>query len=82
MMTVYICLAIALTCFILYALDCRSKEEPIDWITAGKLTVMGGVMAGGLSYALRSSETLSEVVKNVASEVSPVQEMFVGTPTF
>jgi len=81
MMQVYIPIAIAITCFILYALDRRSNQEPIDWFSALKVTVLGGAMAGGVSFAVTSTE-IAEVVKNIQPELPQVQEMFVGVPTF
>ena len=77
MMLLYIPVAIAIVCFILYALDRRAKEEPIDWITAAKLSLFGGLISGGLVYSLSGEITLPEVL-----EVPTVQEMFVGTPAF
>lgn len=73
-------IAVAIVCFILYALDRRSKEEPIDWVVAGKLSLFGGILSSGVVFA-----TTSEVpaVAEAAKEVIPaVQDMFVGKPTF
>ena len=81
MLAIYIAAAIALTCFILYALDCRMKGESIDWISALKLTSVGGLLSGGIAYMVAVPE-VTETVKNVAPVVEAAQEMFVGTPTF
>lgn len=77
MMWLYIPVAIAILCFILYALDRRAKEEPIDWITAAKLSSFGGLMSAGLVYSLSNEIQLPEVL-----DIPTVQEMFVGTPAF
>ena len=86
-MLLYIVLIVSLLSFILYVLDRRMRSEPIDWITALKITSVGALLSGGTGYAL-SSEDLSQVVEKVAEVVKEVpvsevaQEMFVGVPTF
>jgi hypothetical protein len=75
---IYIPLGVAIVCFILYALDRRSKNEKIDWFTAGKFTLFGGLLSAGIVYVLKS-ETLEIVIP---TEVPIVEEMFVGVPTF
>ena len=80
MMSLYIALTVALICFVLYALDRRFKGEPIDWFTASKLTILGGILSGGIAYAI-TPEAVAEVAK-VVETPSPAQEMFVGVPTF
>jgi hypothetical protein len=77
---IYIPIAVALVCFIIYALDRRAKSEPIDWITASKFTFFGGAIAGGIVYVLKS-ETVDVIVKEIP-EIPVVQDMFVGVPTF
>jgi len=81
MMPLYIAAVVALVCFILYALDRRLKGEPIDWLSASKLTVLGGLLSGGIAYTISSPE-VAEVVKVAVQEAPVVQEMFVGQPTF
>jgi hypothetical protein len=81
MMIVYVSIAVALVCFILYALDRRSKQEQIDWFTGAKIMIFGGLMSGGIVYITQTPEIL-EVVKEIQTEVPVVQEMFVGKPTF
>lgn len=77
--------AVALVVFILYALERRSKSEPIVWVDAGKLSLFGGILTAGVVFA-STSEVVTEVaqvaraVSNV--EIPAVQEMFVGTPSF
>lgn len=73
--------AVALVCFILYALDRKSKGEPIAWDTAGKLSMFGGLLTSGIVFATTSDiPAVAEVVKETVPEVA--QEMFVGKPTF
>jgi hypothetical protein len=81
MWILYVSVGVALVSFILYALDRRAKEEPIDWFTAAKLMAFGGLMAGGVVYVTQSPETV-ELIKEVIPEAPVIQEMFVGTPTF
>jgi len=80
MMLVISSLAVALVVFILYALERRSKSEPIVWVDAGKLSIFGGILTAGVVFA-----STSEVVKESipTSEITTaIQEMFVGTPNF
>lgn len=82
-------IAVALVAFILYALERKSKGEPISWEHATKLTLFGGLITAGVVFA-----TTAEAVSTVATEaitagsaaaasvIPDVQEMFVGTPTF
>ena len=81
MWILYVSVGVALVSFILYALDRRAKEQPIDWFTAAKLMAFGGLMAGGVVYVTQSPETV-ELIKDVIPEGPVIQEMFVGTPTF
>ncbi len=73
--------AVAIVCFILYALDRKSKGEPIAWDTAGKLSLFGGLLTSGVVFATTADVSS---VTDIAKEVVPdaVQEMFVGKPTF
>ena len=80
-MIVIASVAVALVAFILYALDRKSKSEPICWETAGKLSLFGGLLTSGVVFAT-SSEGVTEVVKNVAENVPVPQDMFIGIPTF
>lgn len=81
MMIVYVAVAVGLVCFILYVLDRKSKSEPIDWLTAIKITIFGSVLAGGVTFAT-ATEKVVEVIKQLPPEVPPTQDMFVGIPTF
>ena len=80
-MIVIASVAVALVAFIIYALERKSKKEPIAWEQALKLSVFGGLITAGVVFATTSDVTaVAEVVKSV--EIPDVQEMFVGTPTF
>jgi len=81
MMPLYVTISATLICFILYALDRKFRGEPIDWMTASKLSIVGALLSGGIAYTVSSPEAVVEAVKSVA-ETPAVQEMFVGVPTF
>jgi len=84
MMIVIASVAVALVAFIIYALDRKSKGEPIAWDTAGKLSLFGGLLTSGVVFATTSDgvvEAVKVVTENVPS-VATVQDMFVGQPTF
>ncbi len=70
----------ALVCFILYALDRKSKGEPIAFDTAGKLSLFGGLLTSGVVFATTSE--IPAVVETVTEAIPDVQDMFVGKPTF
>jgi hypothetical protein len=82
MMLLITSIAVALVVFILYALERKSKDQPIDWIDASKLTLFGGLLTSGVLFATTSdiAPVITEAVSNV--EIPNVQDMFVGTPTF
>lgn len=79
MMIVIASVAVALVSFIVYALERRSKSQPIDWFDAGKITVFGGILSACVVFAT-TSEVVVDAVKNI--EISAVQDIFVGKPTF
>lgn len=81
-MIVITAVAVALVVFILYALERKSKDKPIDWIDAGKLTLFGGLLSSGVVFATTSevASTVAETVTKV--DIPSVQDMFVGVPTF
>ena len=83
MVIVIASIAVALVAFILYALERKSKGEPISWEHVGKLSLFGGLITAGVVFAT-TAEGVTEVVKETATIVSipDVQEMFVGTPSF
>ena len=51
MMLAVVSVAVALVSFILYALDRRSKEQPIIWADALKLTMFSGLITSGVMFA-------------------------------
>lgn len=81
-------IAVALVAFILYALERKSKGEPISWEHATKLTLFGGLITAGVVFATTAdavSSVATEVITTagaIAPTIPDVQEMFVGTPTF
>ena len=84
MMTILVVpVAVALVAFIMYALDRRSKEQPISWPDAMKLTVFSGLITSGVVFATGSDmSSITENVKIVAENMPSTQDMFVGAPTF
>ena len=78
-MIVVAALSVALVSFIVYALERRTKSEPIVWEDALKLSLFGGLVTAGVVFA-STAEAIKEVVDSV--DVAAVQEMFVGTPSF
>lgn len=74
-------IAVALVAFIIYALERRSKSEPIVWEDASKLSVFGGLITAGIVFAT-TSDVKTAVDSVAAVELPAVQEMFVGTPSF
>jgi 3-dehydroquinate dehydratase len=79
MMIVIASVAVALVSFIVYALERRSKTQAIDWIDASKITIFGGIITACVVFAT-TSEVVVDAVKNI--EISAVQDIFVGKPTF
>ena len=71
--------SVALVCFIVYALERRSKGEPIDWVDAGKLAMFGGIISAGVVFAT-TTDVVTDAVKTM--EIPSVQDMFIGRPTF
>jgi hypothetical protein len=84
MMIVVASVAVALVAFIVYALDRRSKSEPIQWENAGKLSLFGGLITAGVVFATSSDTTaVLEAAKAVSETAAPLaQDMFVGVPQF
>lgn len=78
-MIVVAALSVALVSFIVYALERRTKSEPIVWEDALKLSLFGGLVTAGVVFA-STAEAIKEVVESI--DVPAVQEMFVGTPSF
>ena len=81
MMIVIASAAVALVAFIIYALERKSKKEPIAWDQALKLSLFGGLLTAGVVFATTSDvTTVTETIKSV--ELPIAQDMFVGCPTF
>lgn len=84
MMIVIASIAVALVSFIVYALERRSKKEPIVWEDAAKLGLFSGIITSGVVFA--STADIASVVENVnavtESASAAAQDMFVGTPSF
>ena len=76
-MLVVISVAVALVAFILYALERRSKDEPIVWVDALKFSVFGGLTSAGIVFATTAESSVPDL-----PAVAAVQEMFVGSPSF
>ncbi len=83
-MIVIASVAVAIVAFILYALERRSKGEPISWEHAGKLSLFSGLITSGVVFATTADaiSTVSDVATNVIEKAAEVQDMFVGTPSF
>ena len=84
MMIIIASIAMALVAFIIYALDRKSKGQPIAWDTAGKLSLFGGLLTSGVVFAT-TSDSVTEAVKTISENVpsvTAVQDMFVGQPKF
>jgi hypothetical protein len=73
-------IAVALVAFIIYALERRSKSEPIVWEDASKLSVFGGLLTAGIIFVTTSD--VKTAVETTAEVIQSSQEMFVGTPSF
>ena len=82
MMIVIVAVAVALVCFIIYALDRKMKNEPISWESAGKLSLFGGLLASSIVFA--TGPDVQQVVETVGEIVPKAleSEMFLGSPTF
>lgn len=79
MMIIIAALSVALVSFILYALERRTKSEPIVWEHALKLSLFGGIISAGVVFAA-TTDGVKETLESV--DLPAVQEMFVGTPAF
>jgi uncharacterized membrane protein YdcZ (DUF606 family) len=75
MMLVITSVAVALVVFIIYALERRSRDKPIDWIDASKLSLFGGLLTSGVVFATTSDVSVvndvTEVVKNIIEQNMP-----------
>lgn len=80
MMIVIASIAVALVAFIIYALDRRSKQEPIEWDQAGKVSLMSGLLTSGVVFA--TTADIPATTESVKTVTDTVQDMFVGVPSF
>jgi hypothetical protein len=71
--------AVAVVMLVLYVMDRRSKEQPIEIVDAAKLAVGASTIAGGVAYAVAGAEDAAGLVETVTETA---QEMFVGKPDF
>jgi hypothetical protein len=82
MMTVVISLAVAIVAFILYTLERKSKDEPIVWVDAMKLSLFGGLISAGIVFTTTAETVTTAVTEAIKDIPSAAQEMFVGSPSF
>ncbi len=84
MMIVIASVAVAIVAFILYALERRSKGEPILWEQAGKLSLFSGLVTSGVVFATTADVSTVVETASAVGEAAAVaaQDMFVGSPTF
>lgn len=83
MMLIIASVAVALVSFIVYALERRSKKEPIVWEDAAKLSLFSGIVTSGVVFATTADvSTVVESAKAVPEMAAAAQDMFVGTPAF
>lgn len=80
MMIVVASIAVALVSFIIYALERRSKKEPIVWEDAAKLSLFSGLITSGVVFA--STAEVPVIVEGVKMVTETAEDMFVGTPSF
>jgi hypothetical protein len=71
--------AVAIVMVVLYVMDRRSKQAPIEVADAAKLAMGASAIAGGVAYAVTGTEDAIGLVETVAETT---QEMFVGKPDF
>jgi hypothetical protein len=67
--------AVVVVALVLYVMDRRGKDQPIDTMDAVKVGGGAGILSAGIVYALGGSDAAEPVV-------SAVQEMFTGKPSF
>lgn len=83
MMIVIASIAVGLVAFIIYALERRTKNEPIMWDSAGKLSLMSSLITAGVVFATTADiSSVKDAVESASSVMPDVQDMFVGSPTF
>jgi hypothetical protein len=67
--------AVVVVAIVLYAMDRRGKEQPIDVTDAVKVGGGAGILTAGVVYALGGADAAEPMV-------TAVQDMFTGKPTF
>jgi hypothetical protein len=67
--------AVVVVAIVLYVMDRRGKDQPIDMTDAAKVGGAAGVLTGGIVYALGGADAAEPMV-------SAVQDMFTGKPSF
>ena len=67
--------AVVVVALVLYVMDRRGKDQPIDSMDAVKVGGGAGILSAGIVYALGGADAAEPVV-------SAVQEMFTGKPSF
>ncbi len=80
MMIVIASVGVALVALIIYMLDRRSKEQPIEWDQAGKISLLSGLITSGVVFS--TTADIPQTLENVKTTAESVQDMFVGTPSF
>ena len=69
---------VAVVAFVLYIWDRYSKEQPVDWMDAGKLAISAGGVASGVAYAV-GTDGAEAAIETVTTAT---QDMFTGKPGF
>ena len=67
--------AVVVVALVLYVMDRRGKDQPIDSMDAVKVGGGAGILSAGIVYALGGADAAEPVV-------TAVQEMFTGKPSF
>ena len=67
--------AVVMVVLVLYVMDRRGKDQPIDVSDAAKVVGGAGVLTSGVVYALGGADAAEPMV-------AAVQEMFTGKPSF
>jgi hypothetical protein len=67
--------AVVMVAVVLYVMDRRGKDQPIDVTDAAKVGGGAGVLTAGVVYALGGADAAEPMV-------TAVQDMFTGKPSF
>lgn len=67
--------AVAIVVLVLYVMDRRGKEQPIDVMDTAKVVGGAGALTAGVVYALGGADAAEPVM-------TAVQDMFTGKPSF